>query len=156
MAAFTTYCRFQSAPNQRIRNISDNILPFQRLMAKWFIKTERGKTKTAPENRTVCQRHGGEHSCEREVPLPRVLAVAATSLTHVNIHNNISEVTLPWANKTQRNWESVSGNTNWKGNKSLYTLDVLIMALPRNWDVIKMTNTKEYYKEISIGISSMV
>lgn len=45
MAAFTTYCRFQSAPDQRIRNVWDNILQFQRLMAQLFIKADRGKDK---------------------------------------------------------------------------------------------------------------
>lgn len=45
MAAFTTYCRFQSAPDQRIRNVWDNILQFRRLMAQLFIKADRAKDK---------------------------------------------------------------------------------------------------------------
>lgn len=45
MAAFTTYCRFQSAPDQRVRNVWDNILQFRRLMAQLFIKADRGQDK---------------------------------------------------------------------------------------------------------------
>lgn len=116
MAAFTTYCRFQSAPDQRIRNVWDNVLQFRRLMAQLFIKADRGKDKNTSreQNRTVRQRHRGQHSCEREVLLPRVLPVAATSWPHVSIHDNISEVTLPWAKCKQDKIQKKPREHVWK------------------------------------------
>lgn len=47
----------------------------------------------------------------------------------------------------------MSGNKDWKGNKSLYVLDVPILTFTKYLDVINITNTEEYWSTESLDLT---